>query len=238
MGLDGEMLVLRQAASRRCGRAIVDADAGCKMLSLAQEADGGGEMHEADGCATLLYGRGDDSSDRRGRERRWGFVEMKLVVSSLRGWTERVLVRQTVASGSEKEDSPAITPRQLESRSVGEARPIKLHLRGCVGMQDGCNGCCYEINHVMSCHGLLMRWLQLHLLPATTCERATNNNAPGRGGENEKGTAGGQSLSAFCSSRWVRATNRTISHEQWQLTALAPIPILQLVNLIAADTRP
>ena len=33
MGLDGEMLVLRQAASRRCGRAIVDADAGCKMLS-------------------------------------------------------------------------------------------------------------------------------------------------------------------------------------------------------------
>lgn len=38
MGLDGEMLVLRQAASRRCGRAIVDADAGCKMLS---PGDGG-----------------------------------------------------------------------------------------------------------------------------------------------------------------------------------------------------
>ena len=30
MGLDGSMLVLRQAASRRRGRAIVDADAGCK----------------------------------------------------------------------------------------------------------------------------------------------------------------------------------------------------------------
>ena len=33
LGLDGDMLVLRQAASRRCGRTIVDADAGCKMLS-------------------------------------------------------------------------------------------------------------------------------------------------------------------------------------------------------------
>ena len=87
-------------------------------------------MHEAAGCATL-YGRGDDSSDRRGRERRWGFVEMKLVVSSLRGWTERVLVRQTVASGSEKEDSPAITPRQLKSRSVGEAyQAASAWLRG------------------------------------------------------------------------------------------------------------
>ena len=32
-GLDGDMLVLRQAASRRCGRAIVDADAGCKCLA-------------------------------------------------------------------------------------------------------------------------------------------------------------------------------------------------------------
>ena len=39
MGLDGSMLVLRQAASRRCGRAIVDADAGCKMLSPGD--DGG-----------------------------------------------------------------------------------------------------------------------------------------------------------------------------------------------------
>ena len=32
-GLDGDMLVLRQAGSRRCGRAIVDADAGCKCLA-------------------------------------------------------------------------------------------------------------------------------------------------------------------------------------------------------------
>jgi hypothetical protein len=74
--LDGDMLVLRQAASRRCGRAIVDADAGCKMLSLG---DGGVSMHEADGCAPFY-----SSSDRR-RDRGSGFVEMKLVVSSLRG---------------------------------------------------------------------------------------------------------------------------------------------------------
>ena len=62
MGLDGEMLVLRQAASRRCGRAIVDADAGCKMLS---PGDGRGCMHEADGCATLC-GIGDSSSSDSG----------------------------------------------------------------------------------------------------------------------------------------------------------------------------
>ena len=54
-GLDGDMLVLRQAASRRCGRTIVDADAGCKMLS---PGDGGAmvrlcTMHEADGCAAF-----------------------------------------------------------------------------------------------------------------------------------------------------------------------------------------
>lgn len=77
LGLDGDMLVLRQPASRRCRRAIVDADAGCKMLS---PGDGGVSMHEADGCAPLY-----SSSDRRRRDRGSGFVEMKLVVSSLRG---------------------------------------------------------------------------------------------------------------------------------------------------------
>jgi hypothetical protein len=46
------------------------------MLSLG---DGGVSMHEADGCAPFY-----SSSDRR-RDRGSGFVEMKLVVSSLRG---------------------------------------------------------------------------------------------------------------------------------------------------------
>ena len=65
------------------------------------------------------------------------FVEMKLVVSSLRGWAERVLVRQTVASGSDKEggreDSSAIPPRQLKSRSVGETSVSSCIYGGCVG---------------------------------------------------------------------------------------------------------
>lgn len=55
LGLDGDMLVLRQAASRRCGRAIVDADAGCKMLSPGGEwgCSGASMLHEAAGCAVL-----------------------------------------------------------------------------------------------------------------------------------------------------------------------------------------
>lgn len=53
-GLDGDMLVLRQAASRRCGRAIVDADAGCKMLSPGEWGCTAASMlHEAAGCAVL-----------------------------------------------------------------------------------------------------------------------------------------------------------------------------------------
>lgn len=45
LGLDGDMLVLRQAASRRRGRAIVDADAGCKMLSPGDGGGPGGCVH-------------------------------------------------------------------------------------------------------------------------------------------------------------------------------------------------
>lgn len=123
MGLDGSMLVLRQAASRRRGRAIVDADAGCKMLSPGDGVASPCTRPTALLCYVLQQPAGDSSRRQtaaEGRDRRWGIVEMKLVVSSLRGRTERVLVRQTVASGSDKEDSPAIPPRQLKSRSVGE----------------------------------------------------------------------------------------------------------------------
>lgn len=104
---------------------------------LAQEM---GVLPHAQGrrlcCATFYNSQQETAADGRqqlgqGRDRRWGIVEMKLVVSSLRGRTERVLVRQTVASGSDKEDSPAIPPRQLKSRSVGETyRGASAWLRG------------------------------------------------------------------------------------------------------------
>jgi hypothetical protein len=79
--LDGDMLVLRQAGSRRCGRAIVDVDAGCKCL--AQEMGVPWCVYAQCTRPTAVL-RSTAASDRR-RERRWGIVEMKLVVSSLRG---------------------------------------------------------------------------------------------------------------------------------------------------------
>lgn len=169
-------------------------------------------MHEAEGSAVLRSTAGDSSRQQttpKGRDRRWGIVEMKLVVSSLRGRTERVLVRQTVASGSDKEDSPAIPPRQLKSRSVGETyQAASAWLRGRV-----CSG--------GRGNGAIMAATRRQIIRSCISETAANascylrkaaNNVLGRGGE--KGTAGGQSLSAFCSRRLLRATNRAISHEQ------------------------
>ena len=87
------------------------------------------------------------------------------------------------------------------------------------------NNGCYEINHMMA--------ITVH---PTTCRTAAAaaNHAFGRGGE--KGTTA-KVYPHFARADCYAQPIVHISHEQQQLTALAPIPIDQPVNLIAAETK-
>jgi len=125
-----------------------------QMLSPGDVIVGGVHARGQRLCCVLQQQTDSSDSRREMEKKESGFVEMKLVVSSLRGRTGSVLVRQTVASGSEREDSAwaAITHRQLKSRSVvGRDLSASAWLRWACSVRQRSNSgdCCCEANHAL-----------------------------------------------------------------------------------------